>query len=215
MDDPTAYVGGLIGVAVVYAWINPLFWVLLLVTLWRGWSLKRAAVLAGLGAVIWGVAMYWLQQYIASDTPIGRTFSGNPPWGVRVVVMVGLSMIWIGAIVYVARLLWRLSTTIVGQFSSAGRITYHKVRSTAPHMVEDMKGAYGFYVRTRSGGAENDDAFEIAGKELKVNRPIESLWAKALMLADGNSDKARSKYIKLRVDQIRKMQQKKVNQQKW
>lgn len=198
MSNSSAFGLGFVGLVVASAWVNPLLWITLLVTLWRRWSLQKAAGFGAAAAVTWGLFMYSMQRRIAPEI-----MATDDEWVLRVVLMAALSMIWISLITYVVRLVWGWSKSTVTHIRRQGRTTYDQVRRNAPEIIERATSRYHAHIGTNTEA--DDDAFEIAGKELRINRPIESVWARALMLADGDQEKAKSKYIKLRVDQITKL----------
>jgi len=202
MNNPEVYGLGLLGLAIASASMNPLLWATLLLTLWRKWSLGRAAGFAAAAAAIWGFFMHSIQSRIAPEV-----MATDEEWILRVVVMVVFSMIWMTLTTYIVRLLWNWCKTTVAHVSSRGRAAYDQVRRNAPAIIEEAKTKYRANIGSNVETEADDDAFEIAGKELRINRPIESLWARALMLAEGDQEKARSKYIKLRVEQITKLRQ--------
>lgn len=206
MNDLSTTGLGFLGLTVALAWANPLFWVGLLVTLWRGWSLDKAAGLGAGSALVWGLIMYSIQHRMAPEI-----MASSNEWILRLVFMTVLSIVWIVLITYVARSIWGWSKSLVAHLSTGTRTTYEKARSAAPGVIEEAKNRYLAHVDENAVIKEDDNAFEIAGKELRINRPVESVWARALMLADGDAERAKSKYIKLRVEQISKFKDQATN----
>lgn len=197
MNDLSTSGLGFLGLTVAFAWANPLFWISLLVTLWRGWSLEKTAGLGAGSAIVWGFIMYSIQHHMAPEV-----MASSDEWTLRLVLMVVLSIIWITVITYVVRSIWRWAKFLVGHLPTGTRATYEKARGAAPGILEQARNGYQAYVGGNTATKGDDNAFEIAGKELRINRPVESVWARALMLADGDSERAKSKYIQLRVEQI-------------
>lgn len=60
-----------------------------------------------------------------------------------------------------------------------------------------------FKKKERSERAEDEVLFEYVIDEMDVAEPIKGLWAKAIAHSEGNSDKAKSKYMQFRVQSIK------------
>jgi len=202
MNDIGTYGAGLFGVATAYAGMNPFFWIALVVGLRRGWSTDRSAVIGFMMALLWGFLIYSVQKYVALNSGMRGAVASNQDWFLRIIVMAVISAILLTVYIYIIGLLWRWLKVVFGEVRVTGHAAYDNVRNSAPGMVESAKERYRAYREKISADDAGDDAFEIAGKELRINRPIESLWAKSLMRAGGDSERAKSIYIKLRVEQI-------------
>lgn len=68
-----------------------------------------------------------------------------------------------------------------------------------------------------SSGIENsfnineDDFYEQAWSEVEENKQIKSIWAKAFTQSEGNSEKTKAIYMKLRVDSLKKEAEEKIH----
>ena len=56
-----------------------------------------------------------------------------------------------------------------------------------------------------------DDFYEQAWSEVEENKQIKSIWAKAFTQSEGNSEKTKAVYIKLRVDSLKKEAEEKIH----
>lgn len=68
-----------------------------------------------------------------------------------------------------------------------------------------------------TSGSENsfnineDDFYEQAWSEVEENKQIKSIWAKAFTQSEGNSEKTKAIYMKLRVDSLKKEAEEKIH----
>lgn len=75
------------------------------------------------------------------------------------------------------------------------------IKSLKKKVVNDTNS---FHSKWKEGVVGNADErlFAIANQEIENSAQKEGVWIKSLILADGNSDRQKIEYIKLRVEQL-------------
>lgn len=142
-------------------------------------------------------------ETIGKVTPINKILTFMISFGIGFASFYGTAVIlddifrsrtinWLGGIT-VGLLIWRIAFKMLSRFKNATDIVYSAVSSFKN--VRDV---------VASRMAENDASYYAqAEKEITNGNQDEDLWALALVKAEGNSEKRKIEYMKLRVKHLK------------